>query len=100
MLLRPPRRIAALAVGPQWGQSPQTAARRRKRTVIVAHHAGNSVSNVILNDERFHLVGLKLSNRQADDRLRRLQFAIIIAPGNLRPWCISGRQLGRQRKGT
>ena len=29
---------------------------------------------------------LKLSRRQADDRLLRLQFAIIIAPGNLRPW--------------
>jgi hypothetical protein len=40
--------------------------------VIVAHQAGNSVSkNVIPNDERFHLVGLKLSNRQADDRLLR-----------------------------
>src|SRR3954452_1594962 len=28
---------------------------------------------------------LKLSSRQADDPLLRLQFAIIIAPGNLRP---------------
>ena len=28
---------------------------------------------------------LKLSRRQADDRLLRFQFAIIIAPGNLRP---------------
>jgi hypothetical protein len=26
---------------------------------------------------------LKLSSRQADDRLLRLRFAIIIAPGNL-----------------
>jgi hypothetical protein len=28
---------------------------------------------------------LKFSSRQADDRLLRLPFAIIIAPGNLRP---------------
>jgi len=28
---------------------------------------------------------LKLSGQQADDPLLRLQFAIIIAPGNLRP---------------
>jgi hypothetical protein len=34
---------------------------------------------------RVHPVRLKLSRRQADDRLLRLQFAIIIAPGNLRP---------------
>ena len=34
---------------------------------------------------RVHPVRLKLSRRQADDRLLRLQFAIIIARGNLRP---------------
>ena len=34
---------------------------------------------------RDHPVRLKLSRRQADDRLLRLQFAIIIARGNLRP---------------
>jgi hypothetical protein len=34
---------------------------------------------------RVHPVRLKLSSRQADDPLLRLQFAIIIAPGNLRP---------------
>jgi hypothetical protein len=35
---------------------------------------------------RAHPVRLKLSSRQAEDRLLRLRFAIIIAPGNLRPW--------------
>ena len=34
---------------------------------------------------RVHPVRLKLSSRQADDRLLCLQFAIIIAAGNLRP---------------
>ena len=34
---------------------------------------------------RVRAVRLKLSSRQADDPLLRLQFAIIIAPGNLRP---------------
>jgi hypothetical protein len=34
---------------------------------------------------RVRPVRLKLSSRQADDHLLRLQFAIIIAPGNLRP---------------
>jgi hypothetical protein len=34
---------------------------------------------------RVHPVRLKLSRRQADDRLLRLQFTIIIARGNLRP---------------
>jgi hypothetical protein len=34
---------------------------------------------------RVHPVRLKLSSRQAEDRLLRLRFAIIIAPGNLRP---------------
>jgi hypothetical protein len=29
----------------------------------------------------------QLERAQADDRLLRLQFAIIIAPGNLRPGC-------------
>src|ERR1700730_5562643 len=34
---------------------------------------------------RLRAVRLKLSSRQADDPLLRLQFGIIIAPGNLRP---------------
>jgi hypothetical protein len=34
---------------------------------------------------RVRPVRLKLLSRQADDALLRLQFAIIIAPGNLRP---------------
>jgi len=34
---------------------------------------------------RVRPVRLKLSSRRADDPLLRLQFAIIIAPGNLRP---------------
>jgi hypothetical protein len=43
------------------------------------------LANVIPNHERVHPVRLKLSRRQADDRLLRLQFTIIIAQGNLRP---------------
>ena len=43
------------------------------------------MANVIPNHKRVHPVRLKLSSRQGDDRLLRLQFAIIIAPGNLRP---------------
>jgi hypothetical protein len=34
---------------------------------------------------RVHPVRLQLSSRQADAPLLHLQFAIIIAPGNLRP---------------
>jgi hypothetical protein len=47
--------------------------------------AGDSLANIIPNHERVHPVRLKYSSREADDRLLRLRFAIIIAPGNLGP---------------
>src|SRR5437870_954483 len=58
---------------------------RRKRTAATAHHTGASSASVIPNYESADLVRLKLLGRQADDRLRRIRFAIIIAPGKLRP---------------
>src|SRR5947208_1793375 len=75
-----------------WGFGKQTFAgtpgddqSRRKRTAAIAHHAGDSVAIVVPNHERVHPVRLKLTSQQSDDRLLRLQFAIIIAPDNLRP---------------
>src|ERR1700730_4340085 len=67
--LRPTKTACALGQVQNEGD-PATAETRRKQNVRpVAHHA------------RWP----KLSRRQADDRLLRWQFAIIIAPGNLRP---------------
>src|SRR2546423_921378 len=60
-------------------------AMRRKRTAGVARHAGFSLAKFIPKPRaRVRPVRLKLSSRQADDPLLRLQFAIVIAPGNLR----------------
>jgi len=36
---------------------------RRERTAAAAHHAGDSLENVIPNHERVHPVRLKLSSR-------------------------------------
>ena len=57
---------------------------RLKRTATVARHAVDFLANVIRERAGVHPGRLKLSRRQADDRLLRLQFAIIIAQGNLR----------------
>ena len=61
------------------------AASRRKRTAAVAHKRSRLLGERHPKPRaRVHPVRLKLSRQQADDRLLRLQFAIIIAPGNLR----------------
>jgi hypothetical protein len=57
------------------------------RSLDIAEGAGRAGNNPVHPEPRarVHPVRLKLSRRQADDRLLRLQFTIIIARGNLRP---------------
>jgi hypothetical protein len=52
---------------------------------IVAYPQGGVMRCPGVLDLPTRPVRLKFSSRQADDRLLRLRFAIIIAPGNLRP---------------
>ena len=75
----------------QMGQLPTDRGRSRQAVGASkadrgrAPYSGDSLAKVIPNHERVHPVRLQLSSRQADAPLLHLQFAIIIAPGNLRP---------------
>ena len=85
---RPEVRIINLIGGVKTARMlAERAGRLLKRTVM---ELGGFNPMIILDDVDMDYAGrstpprrLKLSSRQADDRLLRLRFAIIIAPGNL-----------------